>query len=159
MRKHRLTERDNAYTPSSDVFSALSSDIPFGVVPEENSIFGGVVETFDLFRTPASAFVRGEVTLKVEHCLLVKNGTELHEITRIMSHEQVCPSCILRYRVIVFWQLSRLWGNVVNLLNPISLVSKFWKQSQQQQQHKHCWTHHPTVQLYVRAFAYHSSPV
>jgi len=77
----------------ANVFSALSSDIPFGVVPEENPIFGGVVETFDLFRTPASAFVRGEVTLKVEHCLLVKNGTKLHEITRIMSHEQALGQC------------------------------------------------------------------
>lgn len=89
MGDHCLIGRDDTHTLPSDVFSALSSDTPFGVVPEENSIFGGVVETFDLFRTSEAAFVRGEVTLKVEHCLLVKSGTKLHDITRVMSHEQV----------------------------------------------------------------------
>lgn len=94
MRNYCLNGKDDAYILPSDVFSALSSDIPFGVVPEENSIFGGVIETFDFFRTPASTFVRGEVTLKVEHCLLVKSGTKLHEITRVMSHEQVWSSSL-----------------------------------------------------------------
>ncbi|KAF8198938.1 Prephenate dehydratase-domain-containing protein [Pholiota molesta] len=75
------------------VFNGLSSSLPLGVIPQENSIFGTVVETYDLMRTSKSAFVRGEIILKVDHCLLVKKGVGLHEIQRVLSHEQALGQC------------------------------------------------------------------
>lgn len=71
------------------VFNGLSSSLPLGVIPQENSIFGTVVETYDLMRTSQSAFIRGEIILKVDHCLLVKKGVRLHQIQKVLSHEQV----------------------------------------------------------------------
>lgn len=68
---------------------SLSSTIPICVVPQENSIFGSVVETYDNLRRSDCGFVQGEVLLKVKHCLVVQNGITLGEIRRVMSHEQV----------------------------------------------------------------------
>ena len=63
--------------------------MPFGIIPQENSIFGTVVETYDTLRNSDSSFVRGEVVLKIDHCLLVKKGVKLGQIRKVMSHEQV----------------------------------------------------------------------
>jgi prephenate dehydratase len=73
-----------------DVFKALCLKVPIGVVPQENSIFGGVIETYDLLKVPDAAFIRGEITLKVEHCLLARKGVQHNDIRSVMSHEQVC---------------------------------------------------------------------
>jgi len=77
----------------SDIFQALCLKVPIGVVPRENSIFGTVVETYDLLKVPDAAFIRGEITLKVEHCLLVRKGVQLNNIRRILSHEQALGQC------------------------------------------------------------------
>ena len=73
-----------------DVFKALCLKVPIGVVPQENSIFGGVIETYDLLKVPDAAFIRGEITLKVEHCLVARKGVQHNDIRRVLSHEQVC---------------------------------------------------------------------
>jgi prephenate dehydratase len=73
----------------------VSSEVPFAIIPRENSIFGAVAETFDLLRLPSvgeSVFVRGQVQLAVDHCLLVRSGTKIEDITRVVSHEQVTSS-------------------------------------------------------------------
>lgn len=72
------------------VFNALSLKVPIGVVPQENSIFGSVIETYDLLKIPDAAFIKGEITLKVEHCLLARKGVQHDDIKRILSHDQVC---------------------------------------------------------------------
>jgi len=75
---------------------ALSPKIPFAVVPKENSIFGIVVETYDLQRSKdfgSKVFIRDEITLQVQHCLLVRKGVCLEDITRVLSHEQALGQC------------------------------------------------------------------
>ena len=72
-----------------DVFKTLGPEIPLGVVPKENSIFGSVIETYDTLKETPGSFIRGETILKVEHCLLVRKGVKLCDIRRVMSHEQV----------------------------------------------------------------------
>ncbi|KAG6842576.1 hypothetical protein C0991_000102 [Blastosporella zonata] len=77
-----------SHTPG--VFDSLSTS-DSGLVPQENSIFGNVVETYDCLRE--SGFVRGEVILQVQHCLLVKPGVKLHDIEKVLSHEQALGQC------------------------------------------------------------------
>ena len=84
------------------VFEAVSDDIPFAVIPQENSVYGHVTETYDALRSPKagqSVFVRGELPLAIKHCLVVRQGVQLADVERVMSHEQVRsqrsqrPSC------------------------------------------------------------------
>jgi prephenate dehydratase len=75
---------------TADIFGAVSSTAQLGVVPQENTIFGTVLETYDVLRKPVSGFIRGEVTLQIQHCLLVRQGVELYDIQKVFSHEQVC---------------------------------------------------------------------
>lgn len=70
----------------------MSPTIPFGVVPQENTIFGSVIETYDQLRhsnVGKGLFVVGEVTLGVQHCLLARKGVPLSDIKNVLSHEQV----------------------------------------------------------------------
>ncbi|KLO14474.1 PDT-domain-containing protein [Schizopora paradoxa] len=78
------------------VFESLSSTIPLAVIPKENSIFGSVVETYDQLRSKAvgsTVFIRGEISLAVQHCLLVRKGIRLENVTRVLSHEQALGQC------------------------------------------------------------------
>jgi prephenate dehydratase len=75
--------------PMLDVFDSVPFTADLGVVPQENSTFGSVIETYDTLRRPDTRFVRGEIILQVQHCLLVRQGVKLDDIKKIMSHEQV----------------------------------------------------------------------
>ncbi|KAI0830701.1 PDT-domain-containing protein [Trametes gibbosa] len=80
----------------SDVFRAVSPDIPFAVIPQENSVYGTVIDTYDALRSSSageSVFVRGELTLAVKHCLVVRQGVQLDQIQRVISHEQALGQC------------------------------------------------------------------
>jgi len=77
-----------------DVFDSVSSTADLGVVPQENSTFGSVIETYDNLRRPDTKFVRGEITLRVQHCLLVRHGVKFESIRRIISHEQVSENLL-----------------------------------------------------------------
>ncbi|KAI0778574.1 PDT-domain-containing protein [Trametes elegans] len=80
----------------SDVFRAVSPDIPLAVIPQENSVYGAVIDTYDALRSPEagkSVFVRGELTLAVKHCLVVRSGVPLENVRRVISHEQALGQC------------------------------------------------------------------
>ncbi|KAJ7285622.1 Prephenate dehydratase-domain-containing protein [Mycena rebaudengoi] len=78
----------------TDVFDAVSSRVAqVGVIPQENSIFGTVVETYDALRKPDLGFICGEIVLEVRHCLLVRRGVKFQEIQRVLSHEQALGQC------------------------------------------------------------------
>ncbi|TFK30535.1 PDT-domain-containing protein [Coprinopsis marcescibilis] len=96
---HRFFGQSTRYEERAtikDVFRALcSSSTDFGVVPQENTIFGSVVETYDLLRDLDGGFIVGEVTLRIDHCLLVKPGVRLENIQTVLSHEQALGQCRL----------------------------------------------------------------
>ena len=80
-------------TVLSDVYESVrSGECPIGVIPQENSIHGIVIEAYDILGGPDAgreAFVRGEVTIGIQHCLITRKGVALEDVGRVLSHEQV----------------------------------------------------------------------
>ncbi|KAJ7694141.1 Prephenate dehydratase-domain-containing protein [Mycena rosella] len=78
----------------TDVFEAVASKTAHaGVVPQENSIFGSVIETYDTLRRQNVPAIRGEIVLEVQHCLLARRGVKHEDIRYIKSHEQALGQC------------------------------------------------------------------
>lgn len=78
------------------VFQSLSPDVPFGIVPQENSTYGSVIETYNLLRDPTigqNNFIRGYTVLAIRHCLVVRQGVKLENIDHVLSHEQALGQC------------------------------------------------------------------
>jgi len=76
-----------------DVFHAVeANEVAFGIVPVENSYEGSINETYDLLATTTSR-VCGEVQVRVRHCLIAKQGTNLSEIRTVYSHPQALAQC------------------------------------------------------------------
>ena len=74
------------------MFHSVGPSGNLGLLPQENSIFGIVTETYDLLRSSElgeSKWIRGTVTLSVQHCLLVRRGKTIQDIKTVLSHEQV----------------------------------------------------------------------
>ncbi len=89
-----------------DVFLSVGPTVKLALLPQENSIFGIVTETYDLLRfshVGTSKWIRGTVTLPIQHCLVVQRGKALRDVKKVLSHEQVrathrssCFSCGFR---------------------------------------------------------------
>jgi len=81
----------------TDVYDALCrGGCHLALIPQENSIFGIVIETYDLYRRSEcgrDVFIRDEVALNIQHCLLVQKGTRLEDIRQLLSHEQALGQC------------------------------------------------------------------
>jgi chorismate mutase/prephenate dehydratase len=76
-----------------DVFEIVEKqETDFGVVPVENSIEGSVNQTYDLF-LKHDLKVRGEVIVKIEHCLIANPNTKLEDIKVVYSHPQALAQC------------------------------------------------------------------
>ena len=75
------------------VFDALSNkEIHAGVVPIENSIEGSVNQTYDfLFKSDFS--IVKEHYLRIEHCLIARQGVKLGDIKYVLSHPQALSQC------------------------------------------------------------------
>lgn len=89
VRQHVNLEKSQS---SSDVQQTLSAAVPFGLIPQENSINGSVVETYNILRIPAvgqETFVRGVTVFGVKHSLVTRRGVKLENIEKVLSHEQV----------------------------------------------------------------------
>ena len=73
---------------------AVSSGIAEeGVVPIENSLEGSVTATLDLLIHESRLFIRRELVLPIEHCLLVKPGTRAADVKIVYSHPQALGQC------------------------------------------------------------------
>jgi len=64
-----------------------------GVVPIENSLEGSVTDTLDLLIHESSLVIRKELVLPIDHCLLVRPGTQAHEVKVLFSHPQPLGQC------------------------------------------------------------------
>lgn len=76
-----------------DVFKAVEgSEVPFGIIPVENSLEGSVSRTYDLL-LDSSLKVCGETELRVIHCLIAHPGARLDSIKKVYSHPQALGQC------------------------------------------------------------------
>ena len=76
-----------------EVFEKVEKrEVDYGVVPVENSLVGSVVETYDLF-LEYDLKVRGEIIIKVSHCLITNMETDLDSVEVVYSHPQALAQC------------------------------------------------------------------
>jgi len=75
------------------VFSAVENGLcEYGILPIENSTAGSVRKVYDLMLSHNFYIVRS-TRIKVNHCLIAKQGTELKDVKEIYSHEQAISQC------------------------------------------------------------------
>lgn len=76
-----------------DIFVALREGrADYGVLPIENSSTGSINQVYDLL-AKYGAYIVGEQTIRVEHCLMTKPGVTLENISQVCSHEQGLFQC------------------------------------------------------------------
>ena len=73
--------------------AVASGIVEEGMVPIENSLEGSVTDTLDILIQEARLFIRGELVLSIEHCMLVEPGTTSEAIQTIYSHPQALGQC------------------------------------------------------------------
>lgn len=75
------------------VMSAVEKGLcTYGVLPIENSIHGSVGKVYDLMREHKFYIVKS-IKLRINHCLLAKQGVNVSDIKEIYSHEQALGQC------------------------------------------------------------------
>jgi len=67
-------------------------EVPFGIVPIENSLEGSIGRVYDLL-LDSSLKVCGEIELRVVHCLIGNPGARLDLIKKVYSHPQALGQC------------------------------------------------------------------
>ena len=76
-----------------EVFKIVErGEVQFGVVPIENSLEGSISRVYDLL-LGSNLKVRGEIELRVIHCLVAGPEAGLDTIRRIYSHPQALGQC------------------------------------------------------------------
>ncbi len=76
-----------------DVFKAVQrEEVPFGIVPVENSLEGIISQTYDLLLN-SNLKVSGEIEFRIAHCLIAGPGTGLDSIKKVYSHPQALAQC------------------------------------------------------------------
>lgn len=71
-----------------EVFESVAKqESEFGVVPIENSLEGSVNQTYDLFLTH-DLKVKGEIIIRISHCLIANPGTPIESVKTVYSHPQ-----------------------------------------------------------------------
>ena len=92
---NRLFRNANTFFFSDfeSVFKAIEKGLcKYGIIPVENSTAGSVNEVYDLMMKHRFCVVKS-IRQKIDHCLLVKPGTELKDIKSVYSHEQALAQC------------------------------------------------------------------
>ncbi len=64
----------------------------FVMLPVENSLAGSVIPAYDEL-IKSNLKVRSEIVLKVEHCLMGREGVDMAKIENVISHPQALSQC------------------------------------------------------------------
>lgn len=77
----------------SDIFNQVETgQADYAVVPIENTSSGGINDVYDLLQHTSLSIV-GEMTVPIDHCLLVNAGATLDTIETVYSHPQPFQQC------------------------------------------------------------------
>ena len=77
----------------TEVFESVNKqEAQFAVVPIENSLEGSINQTYDLFLTH-NLKVRGEIIIRISHCLIANPNTSLKVVKTVYSHPQALAQC------------------------------------------------------------------
>jgi prephenate dehydratase len=93
LRSHPAAELVAYPTITAVARAVEAGEINRGVVPIENSLQGSVTDTVDLLVHDDGLAVCGEIVLPIEHCLMVRPGTQRGQIDVIYSHPQSLGQC------------------------------------------------------------------
>jgi prephenate dehydratase len=76
------------------VMAVQEGAVDQAVVPIENSLEGSVTSTLDALAIDAPGVsIVAEVVREISHCLIVREGVGLDEVTRVLSHPQALAQC------------------------------------------------------------------
>jgi len=76
------------YDTLDEVFEAVEGgNVPFALVPVENSLEGSITRAYDLL-LDSPLMVCGETELRISHCLIAMEGAGLDTIKYVYSHPQ-----------------------------------------------------------------------
>lgn len=82
-----------SYESLDEVFEAVEvGDVPFAVVPVENSLEGSITRAYDLL-LDSPLMICGEIELRISHCLIARVGARLDAIEKVYSHPQALAQC------------------------------------------------------------------
>lgn len=77
----------------SDVFDAVEEgEVDAGLIPVENSLEGSIARSYDLLYE-RELKARGEVVLRVRHCLIANPGVPIEDVEKVYSHPQALGQC------------------------------------------------------------------
>ncbi len=87
-------DRPLTFMPTfEDVFSAVEKkEAAFGIVPMQNSTSGSVDPAYDLMGR-YSVYIVKNVCVNINHCLAVRRGIRLEDISCVYSHPQALAQC------------------------------------------------------------------
>ncbi|MBQ7794904.1 MAG: prephenate dehydratase [Clostridia bacterium] len=75
------------------ILATERGEVEKAIVPIENSIEGSVNMTLDTLAFDVNLYITDEYILKVSENLMVKEGTKIEDITKVLSHPQPIAQC------------------------------------------------------------------
>ncbi len=87
-------DSDITFYPTFDeVFDAVENgEMKYAVLPVQNSTAGSIEAVYDLL-AKRNCFIAYEIKIRIEHCLAVKNGTDIKNVKEVYSHQQALSQC------------------------------------------------------------------
>ncbi|AWK41152.1 bifunctional chorismate mutase/prephenate dehydratase [Photorhabdus laumondii subsp. laumondii] len=89
-----------------DIFSLVETgQADYGMLPIENTSSGSINDVYDLLQHTNLSIV-GEITIPINHCLLVATDTTLSEIKTVYSHPQPFQQCSQYINQFPHWKIK-----------------------------------------------------
>ncbi|OWO83519.1 chorismate mutase [Photorhabdus luminescens] len=89
-----------------DIFSLVETgQADYGMLPIENTSSGSINDVYDLLQHTNLSIV-GEITIPIDHCLLVATETTLSEIKTVYSHPQPFQQCSQYINQFPHWKIE-----------------------------------------------------
>ena len=93
----------------ADIFNQVETgQADYAVVPIENTSSGGINDVYDLLQHTSLSIV-GEMTVPIDHCVLVSGSTTLDAIHTVYSHPQPFQQCSQFLSRYPHWKICLLY--------------------------------------------------